>query len=652
MEPTAIEKKPNKFKRIIKAFNPTTRKGGMMLSALIFALIFAGVGTWKLFFSKAAPVIAGNILIYNRSEFTQTNQGYGVQKVYGNNSFYRTNIRSTLIPPYGNGQNIYDKTSKYSISGKYIAISCNMWQSSVITEVGICIFDANHSFVKKINVPLDKSKYPYISDISWVKNDESLVFSAIENAYKIDFSGKNFVKLNPNGLPVYGITSDNSFNKIVYSSIDICSNGGCYAAKTYIANSDFTNPVELRADNNSISYGTYRFSNNGSKVAASSNWNGTVPKIFTFDNKGAFIKTLARMGTNSIIGNIVWSNNDQHILFERTICDWSVWEQNYDKPDYELSGYCPSSNIFALDANTTSSSSYYPFIENAYLIDIQPLAKRTKIVSNDFNGDGKSDIGVYSAGRLITNVIIPMPYKPLDHTNKWAQGDYDGNGIVDWAYVNKSMSVTKLNGVPDQYPVGISNGNVLPGDYDGDKIDDIAGFYTDSTSAYFQLKFANKPWTTIKFGKNTDIPVVGDYDGNGTTDIAVYRPKIANVSGTGKWYIRGQTEFSYGNNPTDIPVPADYNGDGKTDAAVYRPSTGDGTGGKWFVRGTPDYTTIGKPGDVPVPGDYDGNGTTDIAVFRPSNNRWYILGKTSIALGQPGDKPVNLPSAIYFRFFK
>ena len=45
----------------------------------------------------------------------------------------------------------------------------------------------------------------------------------------------------------------------------------------------------------------------------------------------------------------------------------------------------------------------------------------------------------------------------------------------------------------------------------------------------------------------------------------------------------------------DVPVPGDYNGDGLTDVAVWRPSTGE-----WFVRG--QFTVQwGGTGDVPVP---------------------------------------------------
>jgi hypothetical protein len=43
-----------------------------------------------------------------------------------------------------------------------------------------------------------------------------------------------------------------------------------------------------------------------------------------------------------------------------------------------------------------------------------------------------------------------------------------------------------------------------------------------------------------------------------------------------------------------VPVPGDYNGDGRTDLAVWRPA--DGT---WYVRGVAT-TPWGANGDVPV----------------------------------------------------
>jgi WD40 repeat protein len=75
-----------------------------------------------------------------------------------------------------------------------------------------------------------------------------------------------------------------------------------------------------------------------------------------------------------------------------------------------------------------------------------------------------------------------------------------------------------------------------------------------------------------------------DFDGDGQSDITLYRDGI--------WYVIGssdgaQTATGWGGAPQDIPVPGDYDGDGKTDMAVYR----DGT---WFIRQSSDagLTTI------------------------------------------------------------
>jgi hypothetical protein len=137
-----------------------------------------------------------------------------------------------------------------------------------------------------------------------------------------------------------------------------------------------------------------------------------------------------------------------------------------------------------------------------------------------------------------------------------------------------------------------------------------------------------------QLGLPGDVPVPGDYDGDGTRDAAVYRPA------TGEW-VYGSNAVQWGL-PGDNAVPGDYNGDGRTDPAVFR--TLFSAGACWWIRGENGCRALGMRGDVPVPADYDSDGVTDIAVYRPSNGTWYIVrsltGMTAAQFGHLGDVPV------------
>ena len=138
----------------------------------------------------------------------------------------------------------------------------------------------------------------------------------------------------------------------------------------------------------------------------------------------------------------------------------------------------------------------------------------------------------------------------------------------------------------------------------------------------------------------------GDFDGDGTSDITVFRPS------TGNWFT-----FQSGSNTVlidqfgqagDIPVAGDYDGDRLTDTAIYRPSLGQW----WFKRSTNGSnfaSTFGTSTDRPVPGDYDKDGKYDFAFNRPGTNEWFVARSAdsygsffSVPFGSAGDIPVGV----------
>jgi len=175
---------------------------------------------------------------------------------------------------------------------------------------------------------------------------------------------------------------------------------------------------------------------------------------------------------------------------------------------------------------------------------------------------------------------------------------------------------------------------------------------TPTASATLQKTATTTP-TATNTATPTDTPTASptatpplrsraDFDGDGRTDLSVYRPS------EGNWYYEGSTSgfnaVHFGES-TDIPAPGDFDGDRKTDISVFRPSTG-----YWYrldsSTGTFSFVNWGLDGDIPQAGDYDGDGLADQAVFRPSNGSWYWIRSSDnqqngMQFGQNGDKPVT-----------
>jgi hypothetical protein len=176
-----------------------------------------------------------------------------------------------------------------------------------------------------------------------------------------------------------------------------------------------------------------------------------------------------------------------------------------------------------------------------------------------------------------------------------------------------------------------------PADFDGDGRTDISVFRPSDGNWHYLRSGSNGSLSVTHFGATGDVPVAADYDGDGKSDFAVFRQGI--------WYILNSSNNSFRAESfglaNDKPVTGDFDGDGKADLAVYRD-------GIWYEQrsGTGFFAfQFGTNTDKPVAADYDGDGKTDIGVWRASTATWYIVRSFTNTIrttkwGVETDKPV------------
>jgi hypothetical protein len=220
---------------------------------------------------------------------------------------------------------------------------------------------------------------------------------------------------------------------------------------------------------------------------------------------------------------------------------------------------------------------------------------------------------------------------------KLVRGDFDGDGRADEAFVRSSDFI---------WTVFPSSGVVPPsfgiGGYTGE----------------------GQVGTHLTFGAPGDQLAPGDYDGDGKTDPAVWRPAwgpawgrfyIAPSSGVCPQYsaISGSLGSGKpicvrsGGGPPELAATADYNGDRKDDQAFFRdPFQTDWATGYWTIYPsgnsqlpplnpkhlgfTPEGQFVvefqwGGPKQVAAQADYDGDGIADLTVWDTTNMHFLTL---------------------------
>ncbi|MEW4566148.1 SdrD B-like domain-containing protein [Bremerella sp. JC770] len=264
-------------------------------------------------------------------------------------------------------------------------------------------------------------------------------------------------------------------------------------------------------------------------------------------------------------------------------------------------------------------------------------------VAGDFNGDGVSELGVFIDGHWFIDLNgngrwdDDDMYAKLGHDgDQPVVGDWDGDGkddigIYGKAWPNDPRAVKEDPGLPDaaNHFVSLDKAKNVPPKEEhaphGTRVMKVA------QHGKFRQDLIDH---TFHFGVGGDHALVGDWNGDGISTIAVFRSGTWHIDsdGDGRWNPEVDAAFAYGE-AGDLPVVGDWNGDGIDEIGVYR-------GGEWIVDDNGNHVMeptdkvfqLGDWDDIPTVGDWDGNGTDDPGVFHANQEE----GSVTVASRKAG----------------
>jgi hypothetical protein len=235
------------------------------------------------------------------------------------------------------------------------------------------------------------------------------------------------------------------------------------------------------------------------------------------------------------------------------------------------------------------------------------------------------------------------------HLNDWSAGPYNSGN--DWWHTGYAVGGLPADYEDTQYLALYNNGGLIWGSVPTDGTATPTATITpsvtntpqppraDTVGAYqggmFYLRNTNTTGVAdivSAFGdSSTDLPVAGDWNGDGVDTIGVYRAT------TGFFFLSDSNTAPAVNytvlfgNPGDAPFAGRWDntmtGDG---IGVYRNSNGILYQKKQLATGFDDFFAIfGNPGDKGIAGDWEGNGFDSIGIYRASDQTWFLSNNST-----------------------
>jgi len=261
-----------------------------------------------------------------------------------------------------------------------------------------------------------------------------------------------------------------------------------------------------------------------------------------------------------------------------------------------------------------------------------------------------------SAGDLPTTpgVFQPKPQGELDgFVAKFSTTLNDTIGVFSPSRNAFLLRNSNSAGPEDlNIPFGIAGDLAIAGDWDGNGIDDV-GVFRPSTKQFI-LRLQNGTTITLNnFGLNGDLPVAGDWNGDGIDTIGIFRPStrewiLTNGPNTNNTSPPEDIRIAFGD-ISDLPIVGDWDGDGIDTLGSLRTTNNLFILSNTFGNSVDVTFFFGASGARPLAGDWDGDGVTTIGVFNPGTGTMQLnntntsgngTGDIVFSFGLNGDSPL------------